>query len=304
MSLVMELPKVRGEYRENFPLHKSNWFNVGGPAEILFKPADLEDLVDFLRKFPENDRDVSILGLGSNILIRDGGIDGVVIKLGRFFADIQFADNGDLLVGAACINRNLVTFCLENGLTGLEFLVGIPGSVGGGIAMNAGCYGSEFKDVIQSVKAVDRSGNIHILTNEDMGFIYRGHSRSEQLFFVEARFALSVASREEIKARVESITKKREESQPLREKTGGSSFRNPPEKYAWRLIDDAGLRGFRIGGAQISEKHCNFLINLEDATASDLESLGEYAREKVFLATGQLLEWEIKRIGKSRRENV
>jgi UDP-N-acetylmuramate dehydrogenase len=289
------LPKIRGEYRLDFPLNKSNWFQVGGRADVLFKPADAEDLIYFFQNI-DNSIPITILGVGSNIIIRDAGIEGVVIKLGRKFTDIK-RNGTEITVGAACLNHNFANFCADNGLTGLEFLIGIPGSIGGGIAMNAGSYGSEFKDFLKQVKAVDYSGNIHIIPKQDMGFKYRGNNK-QKLIFLEATFELSHNEPDAIRARMAEITKKREETQPIRERTGGSTFANPPGCSAWKLIDEAGLRGFKIGGALMSEKHCNFMINDGTATAGDLENLGDYIRQKVSNTKGISLEWEIKRIGR------
>jgi UDP-N-acetylmuramate dehydrogenase len=295
--MIDTLPKIRGEYRFNFPLNKTNWFNVGGPAEVLFKPKDPEDLIYFLQNKPQ-DINITIFGVGSNIIIRDGGLDGVVLRLGRAFTNIELLEKNVVKVGTACLNYNLANFCADNCLAGLEFLIGIPGSIGGGVAMNAGAYGVEFKDVIQQVKAVDYDGNIHIFSNEEMGFFYRGNSLKEKMIFLEAIFKLSYDDRDKISARMEGISKKREETQPIKEKTTGSTFANPPGYSAWKLIDEAGFRGFKVGGASMSEKHCNFMINDGTGTAADLENLGEYVREKVYSKTGILLEWEVKRIGK------
>jgi UDP-N-acetylmuramate dehydrogenase len=306
MSRIADvLPKIRGEYRFNFPLNKSNWFNVGGPAEVLFKPADEEDLVHFFRNI-ELDHDplepqITVLGVGSNVIIRDNGIDGVVIKLGRSFTNIKREGN-TVSVGASCLNHNFAHFCADNGLAGMEFIIGIPGSIGGGVAMNAGAYGSEFQDHFKHVKAVDYDGNIHIIKKEDMGFKYRGHDLAikRNLVFIEATFELFQDDPEAIRARMNEIIRKREETQPVREKTGGSTFRNPESAHisAWKLIDEAGFRGFKMGGASISEKHCNFMINDGTATAADLEALGNYVQKKICLSTGIFLEWEIKRIGR------
>jgi UDP-N-acetylmuramate dehydrogenase len=295
--MIDTLPQVRGEYRFNFPLHKTNWFNVGGPAEVLFKPKDSEDLIYFLQNKPQ-DIDITIFGVGSNIIIRDGGLDGVVVRLGRAFTNIELLEKNVVKVGAACLNYNLANFCADNGLTGLEFLIGIPGSIGGGVAMNAGAYGAEFKDFIKQVKAVDYDGNIHIFSNKDMGFFYRGNSLKEKMIFLEAIFELSYDDHEKISIRMGEISRKREETQPIKEKTTGSTFANPDGYSAWKLIDEAGFRGFKMGGASMSEKHCNFMINDGTATASDLEGLGEYIRKKIHFTTGILLEWEVKRIGK------
>ena len=297
MSLVDSLPKVRGEYRYNFPLNKANWFNVGGLAEVLFKPKDIEDLISFMNDRPR-DIDITVLGVGSNVIIRDGGIDGVILKLGRAFAGAEIFDGNFVRAGSSCLNYNLAHLCAENSLSGLEFLVGIPGSIGGGIAMNAGAYGFEFKDFLVEVKAVDMQGKMHILSNKDFGFIYRGNSLKKQMIFTEAVFELKNGNKDDILEKMSVINKKRENTQPIYDKTTGSTFANPEGYAAWKLIDDAGLRGFKIGGASMSTKHCNFMINDGTATARDLEDLGEYVRKKVYMNSAITLEWEVKRIGK------
>lgn len=303
MSLISKLPLVRGVYRENFPLNKTNWFNVGGEAEIFYKPEDLEDLSFFLKNVSK-DINITVLGVGSNIIIRDGGIDGVVIKLGRNFTTINYSllDDNDVLlnVGAGCLNYNLAYFCLENEISGLEFLVGIPGSIGGGIAMNAGAYGSEFKDFITYVQAVNLEGEIKSISNSDMRFSYRSNGLSEQHIFTQASFLLKKKNKSLIKEKMDEIINKREQTQPIKEKTTGSTFANPQGYHAWKLIDEAGLRGAKIGGAQMSLKHCNFMINLGDATANDLESLGEHVKKKVYEHSGVNLNWEVKILGKPK----
>lgn len=300
MSLISRLPKIRGEYRENYPLSKINWFGVGGNAEILFRPLDLEDLSLFLTQKPL-DIAVTILGVGSNVIIRDGGIDGVVIKLGRNFSHIELLpEKNEIKVGAAVLNYNLAQYCLQHNISGYEFLVGIPGSVGGGIAMNAGSYGREFKDIIKAITALDEQGQVHYIDNRDIGFCYRSQTLPENMYFMEAimHYQDNQIPRDEIKAKMDEITAKRLKSQPVKTATSGSTFKNPTNYNAWKLIDKAGMRGVKQGGAQVSELHCNFLINTGDATAADLESLGEEIIEKVYDNSGIKLDWEIKRIGK------
>jgi UDP-N-acetylmuramate dehydrogenase len=297
VKLVNSLPDVEGEYRFNADLLKTNWFNVGGPAEVLFRPKDLQDLSHFLAHKPFN-LPVITLGVGSNIIIRDGGIEGVVIKLGRAFNYIEIIAPGKIKVGAAVLNFNFVQFCLANSIKGFEFMIGIPGSIGGGIAMNAGAYGTEFKDIIDHVIAVDESGNIHKILNQDIGFVYRGNTLPEGMTFVEATFNFELGDKQEIQNKIDHIVQTRNATQPVREKTGGSTFANPTGYKAWELIDKAGLRGARINDAQISELHCNFMINLGNAHAKDLEDLGETVIKKVYEQSGVRLEWEIKRIGK------
>jgi UDP-N-acetylmuramate dehydrogenase len=297
MLLVNQLPAIEGEYRFNADLTHTNWFNVGGPADILFRPKSLEDLSNFLAKKPI-DLPITTLGVGSNIIIKDGGIEGVVIKLGRAFNYNEITAPGKIKVGASVLNFNFVQFCLANSIKDFEFMVGIPGSIGGGIAMNAGAYGREFKDVLDYVIALDESGNIHKIENKDIGFTYRGNTLPEGMVFVEAVFNFEYGNAQDIQNKIDFIVQTRNASQPVREKTGGSTFANPPGHKAWQLIDAAGLRGFRINDAQISELHCNFMINLGHAKASDLENLGDLVKQKVLENSGVRLEWEIKRIGR------
>ena len=291
----MELPVVKGAYRFNYPLAKTTWFQVGGPAEILFKPYDTEDLAYFLSNKPK-ELYVTILGLCSNMIIRDGGIQGVVVKLGKNFTHVEILENNMIKVGAGATNYNVANFCADNNLTGLEFLIGIPGAIGGGIAMNAGCYGSEFKDYIVNVKAVDFDGNIHILSSKELNFSYRACG-IKNMIFTEVVFQLSEKPCQEIRDYMQQIMQKRQASQPIRAKTGGSSFKNPPKSSAWRLIDEAGLRGFKLGGAIVSDKHCNFIINEDNATAEELENLLNHIQQEVHKLTSVKLEREIKIIG-------
>ena len=296
MSIISRLPKVSGTYRENANLAKNSWMKVGGNAEILYKPSDLNDLQYFLQNKP-SDIAVTILGLCSNVIIRDGGIKGVVIKLGRSFNYITQREDGKLAVGCSVVNFNLAEYCLQQEISGLEFLVGIPGCIGGGVAMNAGAYGKEFKDIIDSVIALDSSGKKHVIKTEEMGFHYRGNSLDDGMIFIEAIFNTEKGQGQEIKTRMQEISNKRESSQPITEHTTGSTFRNPEKESAWHLIDKVGLRGYSIGGAQISNKHCNFLINNGNASASELEELGGYAQQKIKEKLGIDIHWEVKRIG-------
>lgn len=291
------LPECRGEIRYNFNLANLTWFKVGGCAEALFKPADIDDLANFLIHLsPEIP--VYVLGAGSNIIIRDGGINGVVVKLGRGFGEIRMTNDPHLIqVGAGALNYNLAQYALQNSLQGLEFLVGIPGTIGGGIAMNAGSYGSEFKDILHSITMLDRNGQKRILTPEDMGFGYRHHNLKDWAIFVEATFYAHTANKEHIKAKMTEISTARQQTQPINQKTGGSTFANPTGNKAWQLIDQVGMRGAMIGDAQFSPLHCNFMVNNGNATATELEALGEMARTKVIAQTGIDLKWEIKRVG-------
>jgi UDP-N-acetylmuramate dehydrogenase len=291
----MTLPKVHGSYRKDFNLSNVTWFGVGGPADYLFKPADLEDLSFFLKNKP-SDIEYMVLGVGSNLLVRDLGIRGVVIRLGKGFTEITHNKN-ELIVGAGALDVNVSKYCADNSLSGLEFLSGIPGVIGAAIAMNAGAYGSETSDVLIKLEAIDKNGNIIYLSNSDCGFKYRGNSLGDDLIFTKAYFKVETGIKEDIEARVDQIQAQREATQPIRSKTSGSSFRNPEGHSAWKLIDEAGCRGARIGGAEISQKHCNFLINTGNATAKDIEELGELVRKKVFDNSGIMLNWEIKIIG-------
>ncbi len=296
----MKLPIVRGKYRENYNLAHLTWFKVGGAADVLYKPVDEDDIANFLKqnggKLP-----VTVIGAGSNIIIRDRGVEGVVIKLGSGFTEIEILPEGDLLVGAACLNFNLAKFTQANGIKGFEFLVGIPGTVGGGVAMNAGSYGSEFKDIVKSVYALDKMGAQMQIPLKDIGFDYRKNSLPTNLIYTKVVFRADRGDPNEIKLKMQDINKKRAETQPITEKTSGSTFANPEGKRAWELIDQAGLRGMRIGDAVISEKHCNFMINQGNANASDMEQLGEFVKNKVKDHSGIELKWEIKRIGRNEK---
>jgi len=296
----MKLPIVRGKYKENYKLAHLTWFKVGGAADVLYKPVDEDDIANFLKqnggKLP-----VTVIGAGSNIIIRDRGVEGVVIKLGSGFTEIEILPEGDLLVGAACLNFNLAKFTQANGIKGFEFLVGIPGTVGGGVAMNAGSYGSEFKDIVKSVYALDKIGAQMQIPLKDIGFDYRKNSLPTNLIYTKVVFRADRGDPDEIKLKMQDINKKRAETQPITEKTSGSTFANPEGKRAWELIDQAGLRGMRIGDAVISEKHCNFMINQGNANASDMEQLGEFVKNKVKDHSCIELKWEIKRIGRNEK---
>lgn len=261
----------------------------------MFKPADLDDLIRFLAERPA-DVPVTVLGVGSNLLVRDGGVRGVVIRLGRTFATIGV--EGDTVVaGAGALDVNVAQAAFEAGLGGLEFLSGIPGTIGGALRMNAGAYGREIRDVLVSARAVDGEGVMHELSVDEMGFGYRHCDVPADWIFVEARLRGAVADKAAIARRMADIKAAREDSQPVRSRTGGSTFRNPEGHKAWELIDQAGCRGLRIGDAEVSDKHCNFLINRGNATAADLERLGEEVRRRVKAASGVDLQWEIRRIG-------
>lgn len=293
----MELPKVRGSYKLNYNLSHLTWFKVGGSAEVLFKPEDVDDLIAFLK---QNDGKVPVvvLGAGSNLIIRDQGIEGIVVKLGRKFTEIEKTAEGNLSVGAGCLNYNLAKFCQLNLIKDFEFLIGIPGTIGGGVAMNAGAYGTEFKDIVHAVEAIDIKGNKMLIPVDQIGFAYRSNNLLGNLIFTKVVFKAHRGNAESIANKMDKIMRSRVASQPVSAKTSGSTFANPTGMKAWELIDKAGLRGKKIGGAEISEMHCNFMINNGSATAADMENLGEYVRGIVKEHSGVELIWEIKRIGR------
>ena len=293
--LIERLPQVRGRLTENAPLGPLTWFRAGGPADVLFRPADAEDLAKFVAGTP-SDVPVTVIGVGSNLLVRDGGIRGVVIRLGRGFAEV--ARNGDTVeAGAGALDLNVALSARGWGVQGLEFMSGIPGTVGGALRMNAGAYGREMVDVVLSAEAVDDEGRIRTLTLPELGLSYRHSDVPDSWIFTKAVLKAEPGDPEAILARIQEIRAQREASQPVRARTGGSTFANPPGAKAWELIDRAGCRGLQIGGAQVSEKHCNFLINTGDASAADIEQLGEEVRRRVEQMSGIELRWEIRIIG-------
>lgn len=295
-SLIDQLPSVRGELVVDAPLAPLTWFRVGGNAEVLFRPADADDLAEFLAKVP-TDIPVTVIGVGSNLLVRDGGVPGVVIRLGRGFMNITIEDDAHIRAGTAALDVAVARAAQEAGIAGLEFYRGIPGSIGGALRMNAGAYGTETKDVLVEAVAIDPQGKRHTLTNAEMQYRYRHSGVSADFIFVEALFRGQPDDKEAILARMNEITSSREATQPVRMRTGGSTFKNPEGHKSWQLIDAAGCRGLKRGGAQVSELHCNFLINTGDATAGDLEELGEDVRARVMATSDVTLEWEIRRIG-------
>ena len=293
--LVERLPAVRGRYTENAPLAKVTWFRVGGPAEVMFRPADALDLAMFMAGRPA-DVPVTVIGVASNLLVRDGGVPGVVVRLGRAFAGIEVHDRL-LQVGASALDQFVALASAEAGIAGLEFLSGIPGTIGGALRMNAGAYGTEMKDVVSGVCALDERGNFHGLDAASLGFGYRQCALPDNWTFVSAALRGEPGERDEILARIDDIKAAREASQPVKTATGGSTFANPSGRKAWKLIEDAGCRGLARGGAMVSEKHCNFLVNTGTASAADIEGLGEEVRRRVYETSGVRLEWEIRRIG-------
>lgn len=292
---LRELPPVRGRIERDAVLARTTWFRVGGPAEILFVPADESDLADFLAWLPD-DVPLTAIGVASNLLVRDGGVPGVVVRLAGPLARVDIA--GDrITAGAGALDRNLAVQARRAGLAGLEFFIGIPGTVGGAVVMNAGCFGGETGERLERVELIDRAGVRHGVDARDLGLGYRRSNLPEGVIVLRATFCAGEGDVDAIAERMEAIRAEREASQPLRVATGGSTFKNPPGQRAWELIERAGCRGLRHGAAMVSEKHCNFMINTGGASAADLEALGEEVRRRVADVTGTLLEWEIRRIG-------
>ncbi|MBI2977832.1 MAG: UDP-N-acetylmuramate dehydrogenase [Rhodospirillales bacterium] len=301
-GLTDRLPAARGSLVPDAPIARFTWFKVGGPAEVLFEPVDADDLRRFLSAKPA-DVPVTVIGAASNVIVRDGGVPGVVVRLGRGFAQIA-VDGADIVAGAAAHDLTVARRARDAGIAGLEFLAGIPGSIGGAIRMNAGAYGREVKDVIVEADALDPKGGRHRLAAADLGLSYRECRVAEDWIFVAARLRGRPGDKDDIQRRIQEIQSQRESTQPVRTPTGGSTFRNPPGLRAWELIEQAGCRGLRRGGAQVSNMHCNFLINTGGATAADLEGLGEEVRRRVFEASGVTLEWEIRRLGVAAEPSV
>ncbi|MEM7617060.1 MAG: UDP-N-acetylmuramate dehydrogenase [Pseudomonadota bacterium] len=297
-DLIVDLPKIRGQYRLNSDLSKINWFNVGGNADLVFRPDDVDDLAYFIKNKPDN-IPVTMIGVGSNLLIRDNGIRGVVIRLGRNFAQIKKLphDPNIIIAGAASLDFNVAEFAMNNNLSGCEFLTGIPGTIGGAIAMNAGCYNADMAQIVEKVHAIDNYGTQITLTPSQMGFIYRGNTVPDDMIFTAVELGTITADKFEIAEKMRYIKEKRANTQPINSKTSGSTFQNPPGLQAWKLIDDAGCRGLTIGGAMVSEKHCNFFINKGNAKAKDIEDLILEVTNRVYENSGIKLEAEIKIIG-------
>src|SRR6201990_2623105 len=295
-ELKAAMPELRGRLLANQSLAELTWFRVGGPAQVLFAPVDEDDLAYFLKALPE-EFPVHVVGVGSNLIVRDGGLPGVVIRLAPRGVG-GTATEGDIVsAGAAALDKRVAETAAAANLAGLEFYFGIPGTIGGALRMNAGANGAETKDVLLDATGIDRKGNVHTFSNADMKFVYRTSGVHPSVTFTSARFRGRPATPQAIRARMNEVQTHRETAQPIREKTGGSTFKNPPGNSAWKLIDAAGCRGVRVGGAQVSEMHCNFLINTGNATGHDIETLGETVRERVKANSGIELHWEIKRIG-------
>lgn len=295
-ELTKSVPDLRGTLTAGTLLRDLTWFRVGGPAQVLYRPADEADLAYFLRSIDPG-VPVSVIGLGSNSLVRDGGMRGVVIRLARGFSHVTAEPGHRLRVGTAVPDMKAARGAAEAGISGLAFYRGIPGCIGGALRMNAGAHGSETKDTLVEARAVDRQGNIHVISLAEMGLTYRHSSVPDDWVFTEALYQGAAGDPARIQEEMAEVAEYRETHQPTRERTGGSTFKNPPGESAWRLVDAAGMRGFRVGGAVVSEKHCNFLINDQDATAEDIETLGETVRARVLAKSGIELQWEIKRVG-------
>lgn len=298
--LARRLPPVRGRIELDKPLAEFTWFRVGGPADVLYSPADEEDLAGFLAALDDG-IPVQVIGVGSNLLVRDGGIPGVVIRLGRGFGQMVLEDEYRVRSGTSVPDIRLAQFALQQGITLLTFLRGIPGTIGGALRMNAGAHGGEIRDILVEARGIDRKGTLHIMSNEDMGYGYRSSTAPADMIFTSALFQGAPGDRDEIKAHMDEITAAREASQPIRSRTGGSTFKNPEGQKSWQLIDAAGMRGFAIGPAKVSEMHCNFLINEGGATAAQIEQLGETVRARVKENSGIDLHWEIRRVGVDAR---
>jgi UDP-N-acetylmuramate dehydrogenase len=293
------MPQLRGRLLANQPLAELTWFRVGGPAQVLFTPADEDDLAYFLKTLPA-ELALHVVGVGSNLIVRDGGMPGVVIRLSpRGFGETS-AEGEIVSAGAAALDKRVAEAAAEANISGLEFLFGIPGTIGGALRMNAGANGAETRDVLIEASGLSRAGKRVKFSNADMKFVYRNCGVDPSIIFTAARFRGKVATPEAIRARMNEVQAHRETAQPIREKTGGSTFQNPPGHSAWKLIDAAGCRGLRVGGAEVSHMHCNFLINTGQATGHDIETLGETVRRRVKEFSGIELHWEIKRIGIER----
>ena len=300
MKIISEIKEIQnmisGKFLFNENLSKHSWFNLGGPAKVIFKPQNLNDLSFFLKKM--NDfKKIKIIGSGSNTLIRDGGFNGIIIKLGKTFAHLSLFDDKTIVAGASVLDKNFSNFALENSLTGFEFLSCIPGTVGGGIRMNSGCYGEDFSNILTSVQVMDLQGRIRVIYSSDIKFVYRGCDLDENLIFISATFKGKKGSKVDIKKKIDNLIYKKKQDQPSKIKTCGSTFKNPKNNKAWKLIKDSGCAGMKIGDAGISEKHCNFFVNNGKAKSEDLENLISQVKKKVLNKTGINLELEINIIG-------
>jgi UDP-N-acetylmuramate dehydrogenase len=297
-DLKSRMPKLRGRLLANQSLAELTWFRVGGPGQVLYMPEDESDLAYFLAQLPA-DIPVTVVGLGSNLIVRDGGVPGIVVRLGRGFSDIAIEPGSRLRAGTAVPDVKVARAAQEAGIAGLAFYRGIPGAIGGALRMNGGAYGRETRDTLIEARGVDRQGNVRVFSNADMHYSYRHCGAPDDIIFTQALYQGAPGDAQAISAEMDKITESREATQPVKSRTGGSTFKNPPGHKAWQLIDAAGCRGMKVGNAQVSEMHCNFLINVGGATAADIETLGETVRKRVNENSGVELEWEIKRIGEA-----
>lgn len=296
-ELGSAMQDVRGRLTPDAPMDRVTWFRAGGLAELMFQPHDVDDLVTFLKALPE-EVPLTVVGVGSNLLVRDGGVKGVVLRLSaKGFGDVELVGENRIRAGAICPDKNIAAMALDHSIGGFAFYYGIPGSIGGALRMNAGANGSETRERVVEIEAVTRKGERVTLSNADMNYSYRHSAPPEGLIFTHGVFEGYAEDKAKIRADMDAVRHHRETVQPVQEKTGGSTFKNPEGHSAWKLIDEAGCRGLQIGGAQMSPLHCNFMINIGQATAHDLEKLGEIVRQRVYENSGVLLEWEIKRIG-------
>lgn len=294
-KLTTLLPKVRGRYLFDVPLASTTWFRVGGPAQVTYKPADVQDLCFFLQNRPKS-LPLHVVGVGSNLLVRDGGVEGIVVRLGQGFTNLHVNET-TIEVGAAVLDRNVAALSCETGIAGFEFLCGIPGTMGGALRMNAGAYGSDVSQILLHALVVDPKGGLHHLAPQELGLSYRHCDLPKDWIFIGARLKGHAGNAKEIEEKISSLLAERERTQPVKSRTGGSTFANPEKSKAWELIEKAGCRGLKKGGAMMSELHCNFMINTGKASAADLESLGEEVRQRVLTTTGVELRWEIERLG-------
>ena len=299
-DLRARMPQLRGRLVPNQPLAELTWFRVGGPAQLLFMPEDEQDLSYFLAHLPA-EIPVTVVGLGSNLIVRDGGVPGAVIRLGRGFSNVAAEPGARIRAGSAVPDVKVARAAQDAAIAGLAFLRGIPGAVGGALRMNGGAYGGETKDVLVAARGVDRSGHACIFNNGEMRYSYRDCGVPQEVIFTEALFQGTPGDPAIIAVEMDKITESRETTQPIKSRTGGSTFKNPPGHKAWQLIDAAACRGLTVGAAEVSQLHCNFLINRGGASAADIETLGETVRSRVRETSGVELEWEIKRIGVERQ---
>ncbi len=291
--------KILGKITYNENLSKLSWFNLGGPAKILFRPNNLNELALFLKEVKGFEK-IKVLGAGSNTLIRDGGFDGIIIKFGKPFSHLSLKDEDTIIAGASALDKNVSSFACENSLSGFEFLACIPGTIGGAIKMNSGCYGEDISNILVSIQAIDLEGKLKIIKSSDINFYYRGSNLDDNLIFVSATFKGKIDKKSDIEKKVNNLVEKKKNTQPSQIKTCGSTFKNPENNKAWQLIKDSGCAGMKVGGAEISKKHCNFFLNNGNAKSEDLENLMLQVKNKVFNKTSINLQLELQIIGKKK----